>query len=444
MKTLYWLCRDLRLFSNPALDAALQGSEDLLLVYVDISTKDPQYRPPNKNQRWWLNKSLSCLKENYEKKLGLDLSVCSGDPEEIIPRLCQFHGINRVVTSEIYEPYFQSLYDKIKKLCSTLSVDTNVIQSNYLTSPRHILTPKGTDYRVYTPYKKAVLNALTSEVKCKPSVSGPVVKPIRLRSRGHLQAADATESMEHLWNPGEDGALDAWRNFLPKIYGYAQDRDILFSSGTSRLSPHLHFGEISPVYCYQSLLDTTESLEAGPTVFANELIWRDFAAYVMFHNPHTIFAPFNEKYKEFPWDDSEINHFFKAWSEGRTGIPLVDAGLKELLETGTMHNRVRMVVASLLTKNMNVHWKLGEAFFWKHLMDADLASNIFNWQWVAGCGADAAPFFRIFNPNVQVEKFDPHDLYVNRWLGEKRERDPVVDISVSRKETLCRHKSFFG
>jgi deoxyribodipyrimidine photo-lyase len=231
------------------------------------------------------------------------------------------------------------------------------------------------------------------------------------------------------WQPGEAGASRQLQAFLDNaILDYADDRDRPALRGTSRLSPHLHFGEISALQVWQRVQDwaaqqTGSGVIAAAEAFLRQLAWRDFAHHLLFHFPHTQDAPLDERYRAFPWR-RQYGADLSAWQRGRTGIPIVDAGMRELWATGWMHNRVRMITASLLTKNLLIPWQQGAAWFWDTLVDADLANNCFGWQWTAGCGADAAPYFRIFNPVTQGERFDPDGSYVRRWVPELQHLPP--------------------
>ncbi len=293
---------------------------------------------------------------------------------------------------------------------------------------------------------------------------------------GLLSSEQWHAKLSGYWKPGEAGAISSLDSFLDTaVENYGTDRDVPGVDGISRLSPHLHFGEISPHQVWNAVQLQAELLMADGNKAAmsncrdylKQLVWRDFAHHILFHYPHTQQQAFNTRFDSFPWDDNQV--FLEAWQQGRTGIPLVDAGMRELWETGWMHNRVRMIAASLLTKNGLVHWLEGARWFWDTLVDANLANNSMGWQWVAGCGVDAAPYFRIFSPSRQGERFDPYGEYVKRWIPELAGLDAkhihhpsgapnsvlsaagvrlddsypraIVDLSVSRKTALDRYKN---
>lgn len=273
-----------------------------------------------------------------------------------------------------------------------------------------------------------------------PPPSKPIPAPARLTPPKSWPRSTSLQALKLLpelgwadgfskvWAPGEQGAHKRLRRTVHIANDYARTRDVPSIEGTSRLSPHLHFGEISPRAVWYAVTDPT---------YRREIAWRDFANHVLFHFPHTITQPLRPEFANFPWKKSSA---LKAWQKGKTGYPLVDAGLRELWTTGWMHNRVRMIVGSFLVKDLGVSWTEGAAWFWDTLVDADLANNTFNWQWVGGCGADAAPYFRIFNPNTQAEKFDPDQIYIKRWVPELKAGEsyipPVVDHAEARQNAL--------
>jgi deoxyribodipyrimidine photo-lyase len=297
-------------------------------------------------------------------------------------------------------------------------------QGHLLTEPWAIESQSGTPYRVYTPYARKVRATLSMPTP-QPAPRALPLSPARLKSvplkelellpKIHWDAGLA----QH-WRPGEDGAAQRLRRLASLLPDYARARDVPGANGTSRLSPHLHFGEVSPRQVWHALAQTTARQTAGilrgAEMLERELLWREFAHHVLHHFPHTPDAPLNPRFTGFAW--RRAPKLLATWQHGRTGIPIVDAGMRELWATGSMHNRVRMITASFLTKHIGLDWRAGARWFWDTLVDADLASNTLNWQWVAGCGADAAPYFRIFNPVLQSRKFDAQGEYLRRWLPE--------------------------
>ena len=303
-------------------------------------------------------------------------------------------------------------------------------------------TGAGGPYRVFTPYWRACLPRLDQQ-------PAPIAAPARIAGVAGLASLPLAalalrptirwdSGLEAAWTPGEDGALARLETFCERgLGGYADVRDRPDLDGVSRLSPHLHFGEIGPRQCLAAVRAEVQQRGGdarGAESFLRELGWREFARHVLHHHPHTTTQPLDPRFAGFEWNDDPA--LLEAWQRGRTGYPLVDAGMRELWTTGFMHNRVRMVVASLLTKNLRQHWLHGARWFWDTLVDADLANNTLGWQWVAGCGADAAPYFRVFNPDLQAARHDPECAYRRRWLTEPPPLSPVVDFRESRAAAL--------
>ena len=296
-----------------------------------------------------------------------------------------------------------------------------------LYEPWEITKNDGGPFRVFTPFWKACIRAgLPAEVPAPPDRLPAVNSRIgseKLDALELLPTVRWDKAFPDHWQPGETGAQEKLDDFLEQsVISYRDDRDRPDIAGTSRLSPHLHFGEISPRQIVAATsratgTDSRRGIVTNTDAFVREVGWREFACHLLYHFPFTVDRPLNERFDRFPWARDYKRHL-RAWQRGRTGIPIVDAGMRELWHTGWMHNRVRMIVASLLTKNMLVPWQEGAHWFWDTLVDADLASNTLGWQWVAGCGADAAPYFRIFNPVTQAQKFDPSGHYIRQWVPE--------------------------
>lgn len=316
-------------------------------------------------------------------------------------------------------------------------IQTNAFNSSLLAEPGTTLNRSGEPYRVYTPYLRRMLHDL------RPSA--PLAAPTKILSPGKWPAGEPLDSLdpipriawyttlEETWRPGEEGARARLNRFMAHgLADYRQTRDLPARRGTSGLSPHLHFGEIGPRQIWHAL-----GAKGRSSSFLHEIIWREFAHHLLFHFPRTTTQPMRPEFARFPWKkNTKLLH---AWQRGRTGIPLVDAGMRELWATGVMHNRVRMVVGSFLVKNLLQPWQDGARWFWDTLVDADLANNTLNWQWVAGCGADAAPYFRIFNPITQAERYDPDAAYVRRWVPEFDDAlppRPLVDLAATREAAL--------
>lgn len=417
------LRRDLRLDDHPALSAACAAHAQVLPVFLHAPNEDSPWQPGAAG-RWWLHHSLLALKERLGA-LGGDLFIAAGNPLKVVQDLAQRTRAVAVYWSRRYEP---AAIAHDKQLKQTLRAKGLIAQSypgNLWCEPWQIATADGSPYRVFTPYWRK----LRSEIP----LSAPLPTP-NARKWLQLSGSLAIDSLQLLpklrwdhglaeaWRPGERGAAEMLEVFADDaVASYKPRRDFPDRQATSRLSPHLHFGEATP----RQILHGLQALITGGVQkrhvdlepYLRQLAWRDFAHHLLFHFPDTPRDNFNPRFDGFRWaeDDPES---IQRWQRGRTGIPLVDAGMRELWHTGWMHNRVRMVAASFLTKNLRQHWHHGARWFWDTLVDADLANNTLGWQWVAGSGADAAPYFRVFNPYAQAKKFDPEARYIKRWLPE--------------------------
>lgn len=424
---LVWFRQDLRLADNPALRHAIDGSRQVIPIYVR-DTGRGRARPGAASD-WWLHHSLEALDADLNAR-GSRLILRSGEPLEALSALIEETGAQSVHWNRCYEPAAVQRDTAIKSALSQAGVDVSSHNASLLFEPWALKTSDGGPYRVFSPFWRACLKEGLDRGLCaKPrEVHGPAHWPAsqRLRELELLPELDWDAAFSEHWRPGERGAHERLRAFLKSGFEcYPNGRDHPGRACTSRLSPHLHFGEIGPRQVAKLVQDHTEAHARAPTVkaaeaFLREIGWREFAYHLLFHFPHTTDRPLNERFADFPWRN-DFGRDLDAWHRGRTGVPIVDAGMRELWTIGWMHNRVRMLVGSLLVKNLLVPWQEGERWFWDTLVDADLASNTLGWQWVAGCGADAAPYFRIFNPVIQGEKFDPQGEYVRRWVPELRD-----------------------
>lgn len=416
--SILWLRRDLRLSDNPALCRALQANS-LLPVYIDDEEENAW--PMGSASRWWLHHSLSAL-DGELRKLGSRLIVRRGPSLGVLREIARQTKASGVFWNRCYEPAAIQRDTEVKQALRNEGLTVESFNSALWHEPWTIVHGKEEPYRVFTPYWKVLQKRGWAEAPMAPPLALPglatTVEGLAVAELGLLPKIAWDAGLQAFWQPGEAGAFAKLEDFVESaVATYADRRDRPDQPGTSRLAPHLHFGEISPrqiAWALQSLLLNGES---GAECLMRELAWREFAHHLLYHFPHTPQEPLNIRFQKFPWADSGTQALLD-WQRGRTGIPLVDAGMRELWHTGWMHNRVRMVVASYLVKNLRIHWREGARWFWDTLVDADLANNTLGWQWVAGCGADAAPYFRIFNPVLQGERFDPNGDYVRRWVPE--------------------------
>jgi len=425
---LLWFRRDLRLCDNPALQAALAQADRLLPVYIHAPEEEAPWQP-GAASRWWLERSLAALERSLQK-LGSRLIIRQGPSLETLQRLCRDHRLSHVYWNRLYEPAIRQRDSGIKAALRGQGLRCESFNAALLFEPWQIQTRQQTAYRVFSAFWRSCIQAGFSPTPPSPAPVNLPEAPTGVASLPLEQLAlkpripwDA--GLQSRWQPGETGALEGLAAFLDEsLDRYADQRDLPARSGTSRLSPHLHFGEIGPHQILHGILSRSDlelTVKGGPgaATYARELGWREFAHHLLYHYPHTDAQPLDTRFQHFPWQwAAQAGESLQAWQQGKTGIPIVDAGMRELWHTGWMHNRVRMIVASFLTKNLGIHWLEGARWFWDTLVDADLASNSLGWQWTAGCGADAAPFFRIFNPVRQSERFDPRGEYLRRWLPE--------------------------
>lgn len=414
--SIVWFKQDLRLSDNLALlEAAHLGT--LLPIYI----LDPSIPPPFKlgsATKIYLHYSLNALNKSLNNKLNFYI----GDPQTIILKLIEHYKVQTIFWNRSYEPWFREQEAAIESQLNQFNLKSRAFESCYLWDPAHIKKEDGTYYKVFTAYKKKA--TLISPRNPFPQPEKLVLikdkqNPTTLEDFKLIPNHKWPKKILGYWEFGEEAAQKKLNNFIKtRLKGYKEGRDYPSFKQTSELSPALHFGEISPHQIIQAIEKSplSNSLEEDKHSFLNELIWREFSCYLMFHFKDLASENFQSKFNTFPWKDNPI--FLEAWKKGKTGYPLVDAGMRELWQTGTLHNRVRMVVASFLIKNLMIHWHQGRDWFWHCLVDADLANNSFNWQWVAGSGADAAPYFRIFNPTTQGKKFDTKGLYTKKFVPE--------------------------
>ncbi|MBE0532552.1 MAG: deoxyribodipyrimidine photo-lyase [Rhodospirillales bacterium] len=420
---IHWFRRDLRLADNPALAAAATGGAPVIPLYV-LDDATPGRRAVGGAGRWWLHHSLRSLDGDLRRQ-GSALVLRRGRALDAVSRLAEETGARAVHFTRGYAPGDAEAERRLGDTLGAQGVDCRRFAGSLLVEPEAVRSRSGGPFRVFTPFYKACRGLRIEAPLPPPSrLAAPMAWPAsdRLEGWGLLPSKpNWSGGLRECWKVGEEAAqwrLDAFLDAA--LARYAANRDRPAAAGTSRLSPHLSFGEIGPRDCWHRVTLAAEAggggLTAGAETFLRELAWRDFSHHLLHYRPDLAEAPVRPEFASFPWRDDRPA--LAAWQRGLTGYPVVDAGMRELWRTGWMHNRVRMIAASFLVKDLLLPWQAGEAWFWDTLVDADPASNAANWQWVAGCGADAAPYFRIFNPTLQGEKFDPEGEYVKRWLPE--------------------------
>ncbi|MEX0731395.1 MAG: deoxyribodipyrimidine photo-lyase [Aquisalimonadaceae bacterium] len=418
-----WFRRDLRLADNPALVHATR-SGPVIPVYLFAPGEDGVWAPGGAS-RWWLHHSLLALKHTLEER-GLRLIIREGtDSLSMLRELVSETDAAGVAWNRLYDPLATARDRIIKRTLRADGMTADSFNAALLQEPWAVTKKDGGPYRAFTPFWRVLRASGIDEPPQPPPgrLNGPEHWPAGLEpdALGLLPSIPWDRGFHAHWTPGEPGATARLEHFLEHaLTDYGRRRDLPAEAGTSGLSPHLHLGEISPRQIVAAVNTHRQQYripEQDVEDFLAELGWREFAHHLLYHQPDMPERPLDARFEHFPWSDNS-EPLLRAWQQGRTGIPLVDAGMRELWSTGWMHNRVRMVVGSLLTKNLRIPWQTGEAWFWDTLVDADLASNSMGWQWIQGCGADAAPYFRIFNPVRQGERFDPDGSYVRRWVPE--------------------------
>ena len=435
-----WFRRDLRLADNPALVAAAQGGRPVLAVYIHDPDAAGQWSE-GAASRWWLHHSLTALERDLERA-GIRLTLLRGDAQSALISLIEQTGAQEIHWNRRYEPWAIQRDTALKAALTAKGLLVKSHNGSLLFEPWQITTQSGGPFKVFTPFWRACLNG--------PPPPRPLPIPALTGWHGPISSDDLESwhllphtpdwagGLRNSWSPGEAPARARLDGFVEmNLRSYANGRDLPGLAATSRLSPHLHFGEISPIQAFHAAQDARTD-DGNAAKFLAELGWREFSAQLLYHHPDLPERPLRREFEHFPWlSDQDAFH---AWCRGRTGFAIVDAGMRELWETGWMHNRVRMIAASFLVKDLMLPWQWGAAWFWDTLVDADLASNSASWQWVAGCGADAAPFFRIFNPILQGKKFDPDGTYIKRWCGDGTV-PPILDHGQRRQAALDAFKA---
>lgn len=416
--SIMWFRHDLRLADNPALTRAAAAGT-VIPVFIDDPSVPPQQQLGGAS-KWWLHHSLTAL----NRSLGGRLRIEKGEPKSVLTNLVKSTGAQAVYWNRGYEGWMRERDSDVKASLKAMGIEAVSENGGLLWEPMQINKKDGSAYKVFTPYyRKGCLLAdpprFPLPVPALEIADQPLAKTT-LDDLALLPHIRWDETIAAVWTPGEEGAKARLATFLQQALScYKTQRNLPGTEGTSMLSPHLRWGEISPNQIWHAVLSICNGQwDENIDCFLSELGWREFSYYLLFHFPHLSTQNFNAKFDAFPW--REDANALTLWQKGMTGIPIVDAGMRELWQTGYMHNRVRMIVGSFLVKNLGLDWRLGEQWFWDCLVDADPASNAASWQWVAGSGADAAPYFRVFNPVLQGEKFDKKGAYVRHYCPELR------------------------
>jgi len=453
---------DLRLLDNPALYHAAQQGE-VIPIYV-LNDRTPGDYSLGGAQKWWLHQAIKSLAASFSK-YGINLILARGRSSETIARTAQELGVSAVYSNKVYEPHLIREAELLETSLQGLGIEFKKFHSYLLFEQEKVRNNSGSFFKVFTPFWRHCLNTLA-----QPQI--PLPLPKFIKSSGSYKSDTLTDwkllplkpnwagGLEARWAISEDAAHNSLYDFIEnKLNGYALGRDFPATNSCSYLSPYLHFGMISPGQVWYEVTRAGHTKNINTERFLAELGWREFSYHTLCNFPQLPQKPYRAEFENFPWDYN--SEHLSAWQRGETGIPIVDAGMRELWQTGFMHNRIRMIVASFLTKNLLIHWKKGAEWFWDTLVDADLANNSANWQWVAGSGTDASPYFRIFNPVLQGEKFDPDGAYVKKYVPElvevsprfihkpwKLEKGvilqyypkPIVDLKVTRDVALQAYK----
>lgn len=450
-----WFRQDLRLSDNPALYNAAKHKDMKIIPLYILDDESAQSWKMGGASRVWLHHSLNALNDSLDGKL----IIKKGDAKEVLRDLVKSNDVEALYWNRCYEPWRIKRDEDIKK---HIGIECQSFNGSLLWEPWTIKNQQGNAYKVFTPfYRKGCLNA--------PAPREPLSKPKHINLADTLKS-DGVDSLNLLptknwhqnmtshWTIGEKGAQGKLGAFLSHgLNGYKEGRDFPARNNVSGLSPYLHFGEISPnqVWYSADIQGKAQSVEKDLDHFHSEIAWREFSYSLLYHFPDLPTKPFQEKFTKFPW--AQDHTALDKWQKGETGYPIIDAAMRELWETGYMHNRCRMIVGSFLVKNMLIHWHEGEQWFWDTLIDADLANNSASWQWIAGSGADASPYFRIFNPTLQSKRFDPDGDYIKKWVPELRNVSskqihepwlhdvkgysaPILDHSASRDRALAAYK----
>jgi deoxyribodipyrimidine photo-lyase len=457
---LLWLRRDLRLADNPALVAAIQQGYDIIPVYIHAPNEAGAWQI-GAASRCWLYHSLIALQQQLLSRHSQLFCFRSENSLHTLQQLIQETQASAVFWNRLYEPALIARDTEIKQQLRSQGIHTQSYNSALLNEPWQVQNKSKQPYKVFTPYWKTCLNLpITPPLPAPEQIPLPKVLPqhaLTMAELNLLPRVNWDKGFYQAWDIGEVAAQRQLQAFGSRVVEYATQRDFPAIMGVSRLSPYLHFGELSPQQVHAAVQNFAPQAVDNVLSYQRQLYWREFAYHLLYHFPETPQQALDLKFERFPWQENP--QVLRAWQQGETGIPIIDAGMRELWQTGWMHNRVRMLVASWLTKNALIHWQTGARWFWETLLDADLANNTLGWQWVAGCGADAAPYYRLFNPMLQSSKFDEVGAYIRHWLPELKNLDkhsihapwtatypprnyptPVLDFQQSRERALAAYQ----
>ncbi len=466
-RVIHWFRRDLRLSDNTALHQASRSGEEVVPVYI-LSTWKKRHHWTGPGRQLFLCGCLESLAKNLDA-VGSRLILRSGDAVEELEALIRECEADAVTCNRDPDPFGREQEDRLREVCRSIGIDFITCKDAVMHEPDEVLTNDGSPYRVYTPFSRTWMDQEKEEVlpRVKRLEGGERLAKLRSLDLPTLAHWDLDDPGLDLPRAGERAAHDQLKQSIEEgiLTAYADRRNDPAANATSGLGPHLRWGTISPRQVYAEstrLMGQTSKQGERRSIFSfqKQLAWREFFIAILGHYPEVIETDFNEKWRGLPWDDPDADDRFERWQQGRTGFPIVDAGMRQLERTGYMHNRVRMITAMFLTKDLHIHWRHGEAHFLRHLLDGEIANNNGGWQWSAGTGADAAPYFRIQNPWTQTERFDPRGEYIRRWVPELEEVDPkrlrkpaeeplhpdyptpMVDHAAERNETLDRFNCF--
>ena len=415
---IYWIRRDFRIDNNPALKFAIDTEQSIIPVFIRDEFVDSLGSAP----KWRLELGLGYLAQKY-KTYGLDIIFKTGSADKVLTELINETNADKVVWGRTYLPPLNDRDAKIKSLLKQKGIMAKSFPGHLLFEPWSVSPKSSNFFKVYTPFWKTTrhkdpLGSIINVTEIRSSNQQPKTENLKNWGLGEGMSTGASIVHQHV-RLGEKAAKERLDWFIAnKVMHYSSSRDIPSLDGTSGLSENLSLGEISPIECWNAGVQALEAGHDDAEIFLKELVWREFAYHLAYHTPRILDQNWRQEWDSFPWNTNENDEKVLLWKQGRTGVPFVDAAMRELYVTGRMHNRGRMIVASFLTKHLMTHWKIGLKWFENCLIDWDPASNAMGWQWSAGSGPDATPYFRVFNPNTQLEKFDKENLYRNNWLAE--------------------------